>query len=115
VASISVVYIAERLVFRAVSFFRRWYGGGFVAVSHVTLRALTSFDQSFAVAVHARNLTEPLYQDHSPVGHVLGFLFRLGRVVSGSLLYLAIIVIATLGYAAWAAVPAYLAYRIFIP
>ncbi len=112
--SISLVYIGERFLFRIVSFFRHWYVGGFAAVSRSTLRTFSSLDRTFAFQVTLRHFFEPLYQDRTTVGYVIGFLFRSARIVVGGLLYLFIAAIAILAYLVWAVIPAYLLYRVFI-
>jgi hypothetical protein len=56
---------------------------------------------------------EPLYQDRSFAGHILGFIFRAIRVVVAFVIYFVIAVIFVAVYLLWAAIPLILIYGAF--
>ena len=63
-------------------------------------------DRSLAVKITAQHFFRPLYGDYSPVGRVVGVIFRAGRIVIGLVVYAVIAVLFLLFYLAWLAVPA---------
>lgn len=111
----AATYIILRLAHRFVEFFRHWYVRSFMLWTHGILNFLENLDRTFAVKITLRHFGEPLYQDRSIVGYILGFVFRSTRIVIGGLLYGLIILVATLLYLVWCAILPYLVYKIFIP
>lgn len=106
------VYLADRFVFRITEFIRHWYVGGFRAISHHTLTVLAALDQGIAFPVTLRNFGKPLYGDYTPMGRVLGFLFRSFRIAIGAVIYPIVFGVAAALYLVWALIPAYIAVRI---
>ncbi|MEK7555093.1 MAG: hypothetical protein AAB518_03880 [Patescibacteria group bacterium] len=100
-----VLYLAERFFFRIVSFLRHWYVDGLRTIARETMNVLEPLDRTFALRITAKNLFQPLYQDHTVVGHVLGFVFRSLRLSAGSLVYSAILVVAITVAVVWAGIP----------
>ncbi len=74
-------------------------------MSHRTLLILGSLDQSFALRVNLRHFFDPLYQDHTALGHTLGVFFRGSRLAGAVVLYAAIVAAALFLYLSWAAIP----------
>ena len=109
----AITYLLHRALYRIVVFIERWYVGSFHAIFGQTLALLTQIDQSVALKITAQHLFDPLYQDHSIVGHTLGFFFRFWRLVLGGILYAIIIAAAGALYVAWALVPFLVLYRAF--
>lgn len=105
-------YLLGRLLFRIKEFAMHWYYGAFLNVTNHTLNFLGSLDETIALRITLRNFFRPLYGDWSPVGRILGIVFRSGRVVIGIAIYPVIIAVAMLIYAAWAAIPVALFLRI---
>lgn len=106
------VYMAVRFVERFLGFFNNWYvrGTRFFWVHFINL--LTSFDRSLAIRVTLQHLFEPLYQDRTVVGYVLGFIFRVLRVLIGFVIYLVIVAVALVLYAVWILLPAFLIFKV---
>ena len=98
-------FLVERFFYRIVEFLRHWYVRSarifWAAMADVLLR----LDYIFAIKVTAKNIFRPLYGDYSAMGYVLGFLFRLGRVITASFVYMAVFVAGAGLYAVWALVP----------
>ena len=109
----SLVYLAGRLFYRIREFIYDWYAGGFLRISHFTISVLEGFDRTLAFKITLKNLFQPLYQDHSIIGHVFGFIFRSFRILIGLLIYPIIIFIGFAIYLVWAAIPLYIIYRGF--
>ncbi len=102
----SVIYLARRFLYRFVDFFHHWYVDGSRAIGRHFMTTITAADQSFAVAITLRHFFEPLYKDYSPVGRIMGVVFRTFRVIIGGAAYLVISLIYALVYLAWLSIPA---------
>jgi hypothetical protein len=99
----ALVYLIHRAIFRVVAFFRHWYIDASRALFHALLSTLEEADQRIALRVTLRHFFEPLYQDYSIVGRILGIIFRLFRVLGGVVFYggaaLLVAAVAVLWYA----------------
>ncbi len=73
---------------------------------------MESLDKIFALKITWRFLFKPLYQDHSIIGYVLGFVFRSLRLMIGGIIYLFVIIIAAAMFIIWAAIPLYIIFKI---
>ncbi|MDO8601644.1 MAG: hypothetical protein Q7R62_00720 [bacterium] len=105
-----ITYLLGRTVYRIKLFFSDWYIGGFRFVSRRTIDLLESLDRTWALAITFKNIFQPLYQDHTFTGRILGFIFRSIRIVIGIGLYVLIIVAAVIIYAIIAITPLYILY-----
>ncbi len=68
-------------------------------------RTIAGFEANLAVATTAKNLGKPLFQDYTFQGRVIGFGFRILRIVFGSLLYVMIGILFAIAYLAWLGFP----------
>ena len=109
----AIVYLLYRAGYTILDFSRHWYIGSARAIMHRTLGILERFDYSLALSVTLRSFFQPLYQDRSAIGYILGFFFRTIRIVIALLLYALIIAGALLLYLSWAALPVIIIYRGF--
>lgn len=100
--SFSVIYLIQRLIHSIYTFLYRWYIGGFRLIGGKTVIFLEHLDRFWALKITALNLFEPLYQDQTFVGRILGFVFRSFSIVCATVIYLVIILIAILLYAGFA-------------
>lgn len=107
------VYIAMRFAQRFFEFFDHWYRGGSRFFWNGLIDTLSSLEGVFAVAMTVRHIFEPLYQDKTIIGYILGFIFRTLRATLGLIVYLAVIAMAFLLYLAWLLAPAAILYKIF--
>lgn len=101
----ALVYLGSRAGRRVADFFRHWYWDGSKVFFHRALSLLEELDRTFAVRVTLVHFFEPLYQDYSIVGRILGLIFRTGRALIGAAVYAAVVGAAALIYAAWLLVP----------
>lgn len=111
---ISIVYILNRYLFRIYYFLYHWYARGFRKIANRAINYLEKLDYSFALRINLKNIFQPLFQDYSIVGYVLGFISRFIRVVTASIIYVVFIVLCVFLYLAWAAIPIFAIYKIII-
>ncbi len=109
----AIGYLVGRFLYRIFAFVRNWYLGGFLVIGRHTLALLESLDQTFAFKLTLRHFFQPLYQDHTVLGHTLGLFFRTSRLVGGGIIYFFVIFLAVVLYCAWAAAPIIIVYRGF--
>ena len=106
-------YIAVRFLERFLAFLNHWYRGGTRFFWTRTTDVLIGLDGTFAVFLTVRHLFEPLYQDNTFIGYILGFIFRVLRTALGLLTYLVVIIVAFTLYVSWILLPIFSLYKIF--
>ncbi|HEY4498194.1 MAG TPA: hypothetical protein VJA63_00960 [Candidatus Paceibacterota bacterium] len=109
----AALYLVNRFSYRFLAFFRHWYLGSLTVMAEFWNRFLGRLDRTFAIKITLRHFFEPLYQDRSFFGYVLGFFFRSARIFVASIIYLLIIALAVLIYFFWAGLPAYAIFKLF--
>ena len=108
----ALVYFGNRFIYRIVEFFRHWHTDGIFVFFRWLIDFLERLDRHFAARITLRHLFQPLYQNYTFIGYVLGFIFRSVRVGLAGFVYL-LVILAWLGlYLAWAAIPIYILYKI---
>ncbi|MBI2035233.1 MAG: hypothetical protein HYT12_00945 [Candidatus Liptonbacteria bacterium] len=108
------IYIANSFFYSIFEFFFHWYVNGFWLGSGWLIDLLERLDRFFAFRVTLRHFGEPLFQDRTIVGYILGFIFRSGRLLIGAIAYFFIFILAIMLYLGWAAILPYVIYRIII-
>ncbi len=108
----SVLYLATRFLYRLTQFLNDWYVASFSALAHRATSILERYDRSLALRVTLRHMFEPLYQDRSVIGYILGFIFRTVRICIALVAYAIVILVFVTIYALWASVPLLLIYFI---
>lgn len=106
------VYLFNRFTHRVGEFLRHWYIKSFFIYSNFVVSQLEKLDRLLAFKITLRYLFKPLYQDYSFLGYVLGFIFRIGRLISGGIIYVFIFALAAAAYFVWLAIPVYVVYKI---
>ena len=106
----SLVYLAQRLLYRFLDFFHHWYVDGSRAIARHFMETMRSVDQSLAVAITLRHFFEPLYKDYSIVGRIMGIIFRTARVLIGGIFYIFLALLFAIAYVIWIAIPAVILY-----
>ncbi|MBI5220992.1 MAG: hypothetical protein HY978_04145 [Candidatus Liptonbacteria bacterium] len=101
-------YLVGRFLGHILGFFRHWCVGGTRAILYRLVEILRTINSSFAVWITLRHLTEPLYQDYSIVGRILGPVFRAGRLLIGFLLSLIAIIVFLPILLIWEAIPPFI-------
>lgn len=107
-----VSYLGGQFIRRVFEFLEHWYWGSFRVAGGKFMELLQDWDRFFALKITARHWLEPLYQDRTFIGYVLGPIFRTGRIVVALVVYLVLAALAGLLYVLWLLVPPYVIYRI---
>ncbi|MBI4033968.1 MAG: hypothetical protein HY378_00255 [Candidatus Brennerbacteria bacterium] len=107
------VYLIERFFYRIRTFLEHWYIVSFKKYSNFVLNLLARVDYYLAWKITLRHLLQPLYGDYTPLGYILGFIFRSGRLIAGSVVYLFLFALTAGLYLLWLLVPPFLVYLIF--
>lgn len=108
-----MVFVLRSIGGEVVEFFVHWYVGGFHAGSHWLINFLERLDRFFAFGITWRYFGQPLFQDRTAVGYILGFVFRLLRLLLGGIVYFVVIVLAMVLYLLWSGIPLYILYKVF--
>lgn len=108
------VYLFNRFIYRIKEFFRHWYIKSFFVYSHFVVSQLEKLDRFLAFKITLRCLFKPLYQDYSFLGHILGFIFRVARLIFGGIVYAIVFALAVALYVIWLATPIYIVYKIIV-
>lgn len=106
------VYLSRRFFYRIAEFLRHWYLKSPKFYANFVLNKLEDIDYHIAWKITLKKLFEPLYGDYSALGYILGFIFRLGRLIIGSFIYALIFLVAISLYLIWLLTPIYIIYRI---
>ncbi|MBM3256840.1 MAG: hypothetical protein FJY98_00715 [Candidatus Liptonbacteria bacterium] len=102
---LAFIYFIERALFRVGDFFRHWYMDASRTMFHWLVSLLESLDRTLALRVTVRRFFEPLYQDWSVVGRILGVVFRSIRSLIAIFLYAGICLIWAIIYIVWVSLP----------
>jgi len=111
---ISLVYILNRFFFRIYYFLYHWYVRGFRRAFNWMLDRLERFDYKFALRVNFKNIFQPLYQDYSFFGYILGFILRSIRIIIALVFYIIFIIFCTAIFLIWSVFPIFVIYQIII-
>lgn len=107
-------YLIQEFFYRIMEFFVHWYGNSFFILGERAVNMLEILDRRLALKVTLRHFKEPLYQDYSVLGYVLGFVFRSVRIILSSMLYAGIVILFAGIYAAWVSIPPYIIWQIIV-
>ncbi|HOD96709.1 MAG: hypothetical protein WC579_01710 [Candidatus Paceibacterota bacterium] len=108
-----IFYLIALAFNRIKLFLKHWYSNSFIKFWNFFIQTLRNLDRTFAIKITARHWLDPLYQDRTVVGYILGFIFRTLRIAIAAVLYLAIFIVVMFGYLIWAATPILLIVRAF--
>lgn len=103
--NVAIVYLAYRLFYRTMEFFRHWYIDSAKWIFHVFISTLERLDQIFAVKITLRHFFEPLYGDYTITGRILGVPLRSARIVVGSTLYFFVGALFLVAFIVWILIP----------
>ena len=104
----SLTYLLYRGLQRFLMFWKHWYGDGTRYAVWRLRSSIYSLDRTFAVRVTVRHFFEPLWGDYSPVGRIIGPIFRALRVLIGGVAYLIIAAVWLVLLLTWYAIPPFL-------
>lgn len=109
-----LAYLGSRFFYRLFDFLRHWYKNGLFFFFRRIINLLEKLDRYFALKVTFRHFLKPLYQNHTFIGYLLGFIFRGIRLVVASLVYFLIILTGLALYLAWASIPVFVLSKLII-
>jgi len=104
----SLFYLISSALKRIKIFLKDWYVNSFVAFWDFLLKTLNRLDKTLAIKVTFRHWLEPLYQDRTIVGYILGFIFRTLRIAIAAVIYLVVAAFVFFCYFVWAMTPFFL-------
>lgn len=107
-----VSYLGKEFLRRVFEFLEHWYWGSFHFVGGRLIDLLRQWDRFFALKITARHWLEPLYQDRTVIGYILGPIFRTGRIILALIVYLITIFFVALLYFIWLIIPPAIAFYI---
>ena len=82
-----------------------WYINSVSWVWNYYVKIISTFDSQIAVKTTWKNIGQPLFQDYTLQGKFIGFIFRILRIIFGSLLYLVIAIAGAIAYLFWLLFP----------
>ena len=107
-------YLVTQLGRRVSLFFVRWYVSFSKRFWGRVLDIASDLDRTFAIKINARLWLQPLYGDYSPVGRIIGPIFRTLRIFFGFVAYFFIFVFAAFLWVLWLLIPPYILLNAFI-
>ena len=105
-------YLGKRFLHRILEFLEHWYWGSFRVAGGKFMDLLADWDRFFALKITVRHWLQPLYQDRTFIGYILGPIFRTGRIIMALIVYLVTAALAGLLYLLWLLIPPYVIYKI---
>ncbi len=109
-----IAYLINRFIFRIKDFFRHWYIKSFFIYIHFVISQLEKIDRFLAFKITLSHLFQPLYQDRSIIGYILGFIFRSSRIFISAIIYFIVFAIAAIIYTIWIGIPFFIIYKLVI-
>ncbi|MFZ5392029.1 MAG: hypothetical protein ACOZAR_02430 [Patescibacteria group bacterium] len=86
--------------------FLNWYYRTLtVGLAGIFLDIFSTISQSFAISIMAKHIFEPLYQDYTYAGRVIGFFIRSGRIILGLIVEFIFLLIIGLIMILWVLLP----------
>ena len=110
----TLIYLVSILLRNAYDFLDHWYIKSFTKTSHYMLGVFEELDKIFALKLTLRNLFQPLYQDRTLIGYIIGFAFRSLIIIVSSIIYLFVFIVSVALYLIWLALPIVLIYKAII-
>jgi len=93
--------------------FFQWYyvtlSAGLIEIGRDWFALIAS---QFAISAMWQNISQPLYQDYTWSGRIIGFFIRLGRIALGLLIEGIILVLLLLIFVLWLILPLLAVYKI---
>lgn len=106
------IYLINRLFFRIRMLFKHWYKDGSKKFFHTLIGFLEYLDRFFAIEITFKHIFEPLYQDKSFIGYIMGFLLRIMRIISALIVYSMVVSVFVVLYLIWLAIPLFIVFKI---
>lgn len=105
--------IIQRELTGARGFLIFWYFRGPIWFWNRCWQTILNFEAIFAVRSMFQHLGEPIFQDYTRAGRILGFFIRLLRIAAGIFFYLATICLFSILAFIWLLLPPFAIVQIF--
>jgi len=105
------LYLFNCFLSRLRQFVFHWYFNSFRIYSHFIVSLFEKIDRKIALKITWLHLFQPLYQDRTIFGYILGFIFRNIRLLIGVIIYSIIAIFAIIIYLIWALIPIFIIYK----
>ncbi|OGY39133.1 MAG: hypothetical protein A2418_03070 [Candidatus Brennerbacteria bacterium RIFOXYC1_FULL_41_11] len=96
-----ISFVFKQIFHEITCFFRRWYLERSEQFWSAIFYFFRSLDKTLAIEINVRLWLKPLFNDYSPVGRVIGPIFRTLRIVFGGSIYAIVFIFAGLIWLAW--------------
>lgn len=101
----AISFIIYRAMVRVGLFFKHWYISGFRQFISFFHQVVSGMEQMFAVRSMILFITQPIYGDYTVIGHIIGPIFRVIRIVVGVLIYIMFTLAWATVFFMWLAIP----------
>lgn len=95
-----------------ITFLKWYYKTQTTNLVGILMGIFSMVSETFAIRIMLQHITEPLYQDFTRSGRVIGFLIRSGRIVIGAIVELVVILILGFLIILWLLLPAIIILKI---
>lgn len=97
--------IIEREIQGFNGFFKFWYIFGPVWFWQENWRVIGNFESVFATRAMLQHISEPIFQDYTRAGRIIGVLVRILRTVIGLVFYAGVIIVFIIIASLWLIAP----------
>jgi len=107
-----ISYLIRSLAHHFVSFFYDWYVRSFYLIFSKAFDSLRFLEKTIALKVTVQFWFQPLYQDYTLLGYLVGFPARTLRIIFGIALYGFVLTAFAFAYLIWALLLPIVVYKI---
>ena len=104
--------IIEKEIQGFIGFFKFWYIAGPVWFWQQNWQTVSNFESVFATRAMLQHISEPIFQDYTRAGRVIGVVVRILRTILGLVLYAMVIAIFTMAAAIWLIAPPFAVWQV---
>jgi len=102
-----------QLILGIGQFFTAWYIDDSAKLWHMIFDCLESLERKIALKEMIHFWFQPLFQDYTVLGYILGFVNRTLRIIIGAIIYFLVFIAGLVLYVVWLYIPAFILTMIF--
>ena len=106
------IYIVNRFFYRFFDFLRHWYIKSLFLYFQFVIDFFLKLERKVGLIVNLRYFFQPLYQDYTLLGYLLGIFFRSLRTFLSGVLYVVLFLVFLIIYLIWVFIPIFLVVKI---
>lgn len=95
-----------------MGFFKFWYIAGPVWFWRQNWQMIGNFESVFATRAMLQHISEPIFQDYTRAGRVIGVVVRILRTILGLIFYVVVMAIFTIAAAIWLIAPPFAMWQV---